>query len=306
VAWTPWQADLAGDGTVLSFLDTRSAPRRFYRLVQTEFKEPPPGMMWIPAGTFLMGSPASEPDRDSDESPQTQVTISRGFWMGKYEVTQRQYLEVMGANPAYFTGDLDRPVEQVSWNGAVAYCSKLTELERAAGRLPAGYEYRLPTEAQWEYACRAGTTTATAFGNSLSSTQANFDGNDPYNGGSPGPSMHRTTSVGSYAPNAWGLYDMHGNVWEWCADWYEGTYPGGSVTDPKGPTSGSNRVNRGGSWNNNGQNCRSAHRAGFNPENRNNNLGFRSVPAQTQAKEPHGTEPATVPSRPLEAGQSQP
>jgi formylglycine-generating enzyme required for sulfatase activity len=234
-----------------------------------------PGMVWIPPGTFTMGSPASEPDRHSDEGPQTVVTLSRGFFLGKYEVTQREYLDVMGTNPSYFTGDLDRPVEQVTWYEAVEYCNRLTARERAAGRLPAGYEYRLPTEAQWEYACRAGTTTATAFGDSLSSTQANFDGNYPYNGGARGPYLGRTTKVGSYSPNAWGLYDMHGNVWEWCADWYSVSYPGGRVTDPRGPTLGSLRVCRGSSWFAHGRYCRSAYRYGSLPSYWDRNQGFR-------------------------------
>jgi formylglycine-generating enzyme required for sulfatase activity len=232
-------------------------------------------MVWIPPGTFTMGSPPSERDRYSDEGPQTLVTISRGFFLGKYEVTQREYLAVMGSNPSWFTGDLDRPVERVSWYEAVAYCERLTQQERAAGRLPAGYEYRLPTEAQWEYACRAGTTTATAFGDSLSSTQANFDGNYPYNGGARGPYLGRTTKVGSYSPNAWGLYDMHGNVWEWCADWYSDSYPGGRVTDPQGPTWGLDRVLRGGGWFSVGLNCRSAIRFRFNPSDWYYVLGFR-------------------------------
>lgn len=200
---------------------------------------PPPSvagnLVWIPCGTFTMGSPDSEPARYSDEGPQTRVTISRGFWMGKYEVTQGEYLAVMGSNPSYFTTqdwfgnpispDLSRPVEQVSWNDAVAYCAALTTRERSAGRLPAGYVYQLPTEAEWEYACRAGTTTPFYYGNELRSGMANFDGRYEYPpcGGVPlscynpnGILLGRTTSVGSYAPNAWGLYDMHGNVWEWC------------------------------------------------------------------------------------------
>jgi formylglycine-generating enzyme required for sulfatase activity len=181
----------------------------------------------------------------------------------------------MRANPSSITGDLDRPVEMVTWNNAVAYCTNLTAQERTAGRLPAGYEYRLPTEAQWEYVCRAGTTTATAYGNSLSSTQANFRGDYPYNGGAKGPYLERTTKVGSYTPNEWGLYDLHGNVWEWCADWFVSSYPGGSVTDPKGPSSGSNRVLRGGGWYGHGQSCRSASRLGNLPGLRLNFLGFR-------------------------------
>lgn len=238
----------------------------------------PSGMVWIPPGTFTMGSPSSERNRGSDEGPQTVVTISRGFWLGKYEVTQREYLAVTGSNPSLFKVDLDRPVEQVRWYEAVEYCNRLTQQERAAGRLPAGYEYRLPTEAQWEYACRAGTTTRFSFGDALECGDecgtcaiANrymwWCGN----------SEDQTHRVGQKLPNPWGLYDMHGNVWEWCADWYSSSYPGGSVTDPQGPTSGSYRVCRGGIWNGNGLDCRSANRFGYWPVSWNHNLGFRAA-----------------------------
>jgi formylglycine-generating enzyme required for sulfatase activity len=257
-----------------------SSLKRFYEVAMTGGAESsgPTNMVWIPPGTFTMGSPSTEVDRSSAEDPQTRVTISRGFWMGKYTVTQREYQALMGSNPSYFTGELERPVEQVTWYNATNYCGKLTDRERSAGRLPAGYVYRLPTEAEWEYACRAGTTTATAFGNSLSSTQANFDGNlYPYNGAAPGPYLGRTTKVGSYAPNAWGLYDMHGNVWEWCLDWYSGSLPGGSVTDPRGPISGSYRVIRGGSWVYDGWLCRSAQRSRTWPDSPGYDLGFRVV-----------------------------
>ena len=255
-----------------------------------------PNMVWIPCGTFVMGSPASEPARYSDEGPQTQVTLSQGFWMGKYLVTQADYLAVVGSNPSYFTAangygtDVNRPVEQVSWNDAVAYCAALTAREQAAGRLPAGWVYRLPTEAEWEYACRAGTTTPFYYGNELRSGMANFDGNYEYPpcGGSTyycynpsGIYLGRTTSVGSYAPNAWGLYDMHGNVWEWCRDWYGG-YLGGSVTDPQGPSSGSYRVFRGGFWGYYASYCRSAQRYNFAPSGRSHYIGFRVVLAPGQ------------------------
>ena len=147
--------------------------------------------------------------------------------------------------------------------------------ERAAGRLPTGWEYRLPTEAQWKYACRAGTTTTTAFGESLSSKQANFRGGYPYNGAENGPDLGRPTTVGSYAPNAWGLCDLHGNVWEWCRDWYGDQLPGG--TDPLGATSGSYRVYRGGGWSSDGRICRSAFRGWNSPGIRNDYQGFRAA-----------------------------
>ncbi len=245
--------------------------KRFYRTSSVV----PPGMVFIPVGTFTMGSPLSEANRVFNEDQYT-VTLSHGFWMGKYEVTQGEYLAVMGDNPSPWTGDLQRPVDSVSWDDATNYCGKLTQLERNAGKLPSGYVYRLPTEAEWEYACRAGTATATAYGNSLSSTQANFNGNSPYGGAAQGPYLGTTTKVGSYAPNAWGLYDMHGNVSEWCWDCY-GTYPSGSVTDPRGPNTGLSHMIRGGSWGSVGQDCRSANRNSSSPDFRHYDLGFRSV-----------------------------
>jgi len=229
-------------------------------------------MLLVAPGNFLMGSPENEVDRSSDER-QHRVRISQPFWLGKYEVTQGQWKDVMGDNPSRFSGN-DLPVEQVSWEDAMGFCAKLNKQESSLGRLPAGYTYSLPTEAQWEYACRAGTTTATAFGDSLSSRDANFDGDDPYGGASKGPDLNRTTAVGSYLPNAWGFYDMHGNVHEWCHDWYE-DYPGGSVTDPVGPSSGTSRVLRGGGWLDFGRNCRSADRLGYGPGVRGSFLGFR-------------------------------
>jgi formylglycine-generating enzyme len=150
----------------------------------------------------------------------------------------------MGVNPSYYKGDANRPVETVTWGNANTYCTKLTVRERAAGRLPSGYAYRLPTAAEWEYACRAGTVTATAFGDSISSIQANFNGAFPYNGADPGLNLNQTAPVGSYAPNAWGLCDMHGNVWEWCSDWYGANYLQLATTDPQGPKTGSSRVIR--------------------------------------------------------------
>jgi formylglycine-generating enzyme required for sulfatase activity len=232
------------------------------------------GFVWIPPGTFLMGSPLTERDRSTDETQHT-VELTQGFFMGRHEVTQAEYQAVMTNNPSWFKGT-NLPVEHVSWIQATNYCGQLTERERLLGRLPEGWEYRLPTVAQWEYACRAGTTTATAFGNSLSSTQANFAGNYSYNGGVQGPYLERTTPVGSYTPNAWGLYDMHGNVWEWCADWY-GDYPTTRAQDPQGPATGVTRVARGGSWVSVGADCRSARRYRFLPGYNTDHLGFRVV-----------------------------
>jgi formylglycine-generating enzyme required for sulfatase activity len=196
--------------------------KRFYR-ASVMVPNAPAGMVFIPAGTFTMGSPSTELDRYSNEGPQTQVTISQGFWMGKYEVTQGEYQAVMGSNPSAFPGDLQRPVEMVSWVDATNYCGKLTQQARKAGKLPSGYVYRLPTEAEWEYGCRAETTTRFGYGDDPSYTRlGNYAWYDSNSG-------QTTYPVGRKQPNAWGLYDMYGNVWEWCLDWY-GPYPGGSVT----------------------------------------------------------------------------
>ena len=233
-------------------------------------------MVKIKAGTFMMGSPSSELGRYNEN--QHRVTLTRDYWLGKFEVTQAQYEAIMGNNPSYFKGS-NRPVEQVSWNDAKAFCNKLNE--RYAGKLPAGYMFDLPTEAQWEYACRAGTTTAFSYGNSSDDTKMNFGGNRPYGGSAKGKYRGETVEVGSLGyKNAFGLYDMHGNVWEWCRDWY-GNYTG-ATTDPVGPSSGWHRVFRGGSWINVAWSCRSAYRIDYSPGNRTNVLGFRLalVPAE--------------------------
>jgi uncharacterized protein (TIGR02996 family) len=242
----------------------------------------------IPPGAFLMGSPAGEADRREDEGPQHEVAISRAFYLGVYPVTQGQWQSVMGTDPSWFCASgggkrtvrrrrdtRNLPVEQVSWEDAVDFCGKLSELpeEKRAKRV-----YRLPSEAEWEYACRGGAASSTPFhfGTSLSSTQANFDGNHPYGGAAKGPSLKRTTPVGSYNPNAWGLYDMHGNVWEWCQDWYASQYYKQSPRrDPPGPPEGSVRVIRGGGWDSIGQFCRSAYRCWLVPADRDSGLGFR-------------------------------
>ncbi len=201
--------------------------------------------------------------------------MTKGFWLGQYEVTQGEYKRITGSNPSKFKEAGDRaPVENVSWEDATNFAMKLTERERAAGRLPDGYMYGLPTEAQWEYAARAGTRTAFRYGDSLSSRQANFDGNYPYGGGGKGPYLKKTVEVGSYEPNQWRLYDMHGNLWEWCSDWY-GEYPTGRRVDPKGPESGWYRVRRGGGWENDAQFCRSASRGRGPAVYRYEFLGFR-------------------------------
>ena len=236
-------------------------------------------MACIRPGTFTMGSPSSEEGRLDGEGPQTRVTLTRGFWLGKTEVTQGQYEALMGSNPSKFTNaGRNAPVEQVSWDDAMEFCRKLTEQERAAGRLPDGYAYTLPTEAQWEYACRAGTAGAYS-GIGYFDAMAWCDQN----------SGNTTHPVAQKQANAWGLYDMHGNVWEWCRDWH-GDYPGGDATDPAGPSSGSDRVNRGGGWSNAAQNCRSALRLWYAPGIRSDNLGFRLALAPSP-QEPVGLRP---------------
>ncbi len=215
----------------------------------------------IPAGTFLMGSAPDEPDRGDDEGPQTQVTLTKDFFLGATDVTQGQYAALMGVNPSDFKDvGLNAPVESVSWGDAMAFCQKLTEWERAAGRLPAGYVFTLPTEAQWEYACRAGTT------GEYVGDPAEMSWYGDNSGG-------KTHPVGMKQPNAWGLYDMSGNVYQWCLDWY-GKYPGGDVTDWAGPPTGKWRVLRGGSWYYTVLYCRSAYRD-FDPGFVGNYFGFR-------------------------------
>jgi serine/threonine protein kinase len=232
-------------------------------------------LRWCPAGSFTMGSPDSEPDRSEDEN-QVRVTLTKGFWLGETEVTQELYESVVGTNPSHFKGPRG-PVEQVSWEEAVAFCAKLTARERSAGRLTATQEYRLPWEAEWEYACRAGTTTATAFGDSLSSEQANFDGDYPYNGAAKGSDLGATCAVGKYAANAWGLKDMHGNVWEWCGDWYVDKLKGGTNPFVDTSTGSGYRVLRGGSWIDSGHSCRSSSRVRSAPGDRSVDNGVRCL-----------------------------
>ena len=221
----------------------------------------------IPAGSFMMGSPAGEKDRNANETHH-RVTISRDFYMGKYQVTQAQWKSLMGTNPSKFQNCDNCPVENVSWDDAQEFIKKLNAKGQGT--------YRLPTEAEWEYAARAGTTTAFAFGDSFSSEQANFDGNYPCGGAAKGKYLKKTTPVGSYRANGWGLYDMHGNVWEWCQDWFD-DYPKGDVTDPTGPATGTKRVVRGGSWSRSGRILRCASRSNGLPLTRSNGLGFRLV-----------------------------
>ncbi|MBI4604138.1 MAG: SUMF1/EgtB/PvdO family nonheme iron enzyme [Planctomycetes bacterium] len=218
----------------------------------------------IEPGEYLMGSPPGEEGRGDDES-QHRVKITRPFYLGVTEVTQAEWRAVTGTSPSRFQGD-KLPVEQVSWEDAKELCRKLSERE--------GKRYRLPTEAEWEYACRAGTATPFHTGGTIGTSQANYDGSYTYGSGQKGVYREKTVAVGSFPPNAWGLHDMHGNVWEWCEDWY-GAYPQGEVTDPRGPSSGVSRVLRGGSWDSDPRNCRSANRYRIEPGFRNDGIGFR-------------------------------
>jgi formylglycine-generating enzyme required for sulfatase activity len=236
-----------------------------------ESRPPIAGMVWIPAGEFIMGSPPDEPGRDADEGPQTRVVVPHGLYMGKCEVTQAEYQAVMGVNPSNARGNTNCPVEKVSWYDAMQYCARRTQQEQAAGRLPEGFLYRLPTEAEWEYACRAGTATRFFYGDDKGEFRleecAWFVRN----------SDSTTHPAGTLKPNPWGLHDMHGNVWEWCCDRLPGVFPGGSVTNMPSTASGSLRVARGGSWLYEGKACRSANRDDYGPSNRCSDVGFRIV-----------------------------
>jgi len=259
--------------------------KRFYR---AQVFPAPTNMVFIPPGTFRMGSPTNEVDRDANEGPQTAVTISRGFWMGKYELTQREYLAVMGTNPSWFYGDrraqgysdygtnLSRPVETVSWYDATNYCGQVTHQQWAAGRIPTDSVYRLPTEAEWEYACRAWTSTRFSYGDDPDYTNlTNYAWYWPNSGQQSHP-------VGQKLPNPWGLYDMHGNVWEWCQDFWSTRLPGGISLDPQGPTDGNYRVLCPGRWSSADRYCRSAQRFSEPPYYSLYNIGFRVVLAPNQ------------------------
>jgi formylglycine-generating enzyme required for sulfatase activity len=273
-------------------------------------------MVRINGGTFTMGSPANEPGRFGDEGPQHQVTVS-SFDIGKNQVTVgefRRFVEATGyrtdaekggggwvwtgndfemildanwKNPYFRQGD-KHPVVLVSWNDAVQYCNWLSGQEglmlayMVSGTIvtlnPNADGYRLPTEAEWEYACRAGTTTPFSTGDNITTNQANYDGNNPYNNNAKGGYRRRTSPVESFAPNAWGLHDMHGNVNEWCWDLF-GSYSSRAQTDPTGVSSGSLRVARGGSWLDYGEDLRSAFRCGIDPNSQGSYIGFRLVRA---------------------------
>ena len=272
VDWTELGTSINPLGSIF-ITDTfaRFSSQKFYRV---QLQTPPANMVFIPANTFIMGSPTNDLDSSSGERPQTAVTLTRGYWIGKYEVTQAEYLSVMGNNPSNFPEDLSRAVSSVSWFDATNYCGKLTERELAAGRIPPGSCYRLPTEAEWECAARAGTTTQFSYGG-----DPNYENTTNFawflDLGHPDLTVH---PVGQKLPNPWGLYDMHGNVWEWCQDNY-GPLPGGVQTDPTGPASTllRDKVMRGGAYDYPNSSCRSASRLFFFPLFPDSDLGFRVV-----------------------------
>jgi formylglycine-generating enzyme required for sulfatase activity len=259
------------DPFVFIDLTPATAQKRFYRAqkaVPTGI--PLSNMVAIPHGSFLMGSPASEAGHQGNEEPQTVVTISRDFYMGKYEVTHSLYSEIMNTNATAADRTNQSPIVNVSWFDATNFCGKLTDRERGLGHLPNGMIYRLPTEAEWEYAARAGSTTAYFFGND-SQPLVNY----AWFGSS---TIH---DVGLKLPNPWGLYDIYGNVWEWTADWASDKLPGGSQKNPTGNSAGTVKVGRGGDMAEADIHCRSAFRGSSVPETSVPWLGFRIVLASS-------------------------
>lgn len=231
-------------------------------------------MVPIEGGSFWMGSPETEEGRSSREGPRHEVNV-RSFFMGQYPVTQGQYQAVMGDNPSKFKGN-ERPIEQISWNSAVEFCKKLSK--------KTGRPYRLPSEAEWEYACRAEMITPFYFGTTITTDLVNYDGNFPYRSAPKGVYRAQTTDVGSFPPNGFGLSDLHGNVWEWCADYWHGNYEG-APDDGTAWLNGearASRVVRGGSWSNSSEECRSASRLGLGRDTLEGDIGFRVVVSDTR------------------------
>jgi formylglycine-generating enzyme required for sulfatase activity len=260
------------------FYDTNApaSQSRYYRVLYLgggSTNEPPgtpEDMVWVTPSTFLMGSPETDADRTDFELPQHSVTLTYGYWIGKYEVTQAKYQELTGTNPSYSTDDPQLPVDTVTWRDATNYCALLTAKSRKDGTLPTGYAYRLPTEAEWECAARAGTATRFSYGDDNS-----YSSIDGY-AWSTDNSADVTHKVAQKKANPWGLYDMYGNVAEWCLDWFD-LYPADAQTNPAGPAAGTDHVYRGGSWANTPADCRSAARGGLAPDSALSSFGFRVV-----------------------------
>ena len=225
-------------------------------------------MRWLSAGTFMMGSPASEARRMENEGPQHEVTLTNDSWLADTACTQALWEAVMGGNPSHFKGDADLPVESVSWDDVQEFLAKFQ------GYLPDGIEAVLPTEAEWEYACRAGSTTAFSFGDNITTDDVNYDGNYPYADASKGEYREKTVAVKALPANKWGLYQMHGNVWEWCAD-DRRDYAAIAMTNPSGATGGGSYAVRGGSWFLGAVNVRAARRLVGPRVDRDFGLGFR-------------------------------
>ncbi len=243
---------------------------------------------WIDAGTFLMGSPKNEVDREPwGKETQHKVTLTQGFWIAETAVTQALWQAVMGDNPSRFSDDLNNPVEQVSWDDCqkfIATLSPLLHQSPFSQALKSELHLRLPFEAEWEYACRAGNQTPFSFGENISPDQVNYNGEYPYHKAEKGEYRGETVKVASLPCNAWGLYEMHGNVWEWCEDYYQSDLGSGDVTNPAGATESSERVVRGGSWDNYGKRVRSALRGLNSPDIRGNYLGLRLVVGQSSMR----------------------
>jgi formylglycine-generating enzyme required for sulfatase activity len=275
-AWTPLPAAVLTNGAAYSIVDTGVPGQgcRYYRVLRLPRLQVPDSMVWIPPGDFLMGTPASDSARTTNpldtqaELSQFQVALTRGFWMSRSELTQWEYQDIMCGNPSAFSDDLNNPVESVNWTQAEYYCARLTQREQQAGRLPNDYAYRLPTEAEWEYVARAGTTGWFSFGDDLSLLHS-YGWYTVDSASSPHP-------TGQLLPNPWGLSDMHGNVFEWCWDWIAAP-PAGPVTDLIGQTNGILHAIRGGAWNSSWVDCRSSWRTGHVPTYANSALGLRVV-----------------------------
>jgi formylglycine-generating enzyme required for sulfatase activity len=270
-SWTPLTTlvlttNAAGFSVAAPFL--AQTPTRYYRVQKLPSLQVPDSMIYILPGTFLMGTPSNDPNRTPEELTQFEVTLTSGFWIHQFEVTQSEYQNLTCLNPSTFTGDLERPVENVSWSNAMNYCALLTQQERQALRLPDGYVYRLPTEAEWEYAARAGTTNWFSFGDdpSVLTNYAWFESD----------SQSTTHPVGQLQPNPWGLQDVYGNVFEWCWDWIESA-PTQPVTNFQGATNGLYHAIRGGASSSSWIRCRCSWRMGYSPVSIPSDAGFRIV-----------------------------